>query len=533
MKKSALICIALFLFGSVPFAVSAAIEGPVSCNKNTASPASAGSQTPLGGPYVPVADYAVELNTGLLVYKECVLREMVTTIRKARLTQLDNQVLTQFNSGQGGNPLFGGFPSRELGKEESLVSIRTVDIYLNKNDSLSGFNNAVRDKVKNAIGIGYTNARDPRRLFTCPYTGNLEAIYSGSPSGNFWDAFNAVTDYPGCSVLRASELGVIAVARQDAYELYKNRQRLDWGDGIYDLAHYDEDGFRITDTSGKFVGATAENSILSGYIQTREADDINEMTEPLYAAVASQVLSPGAGGTGGTNGGGSMGGLAAITSALSGALSYMNALVQSSGGTVIQQGNDIAGGTIAAAGVIEKQYYDAIQANIDVFTNGGNALKAAETACYDKIAQAVCQSGTRSGNTCTATTGATLNISTQTIFSGAVTAPWTNTAGPLTTNLKESDDKLKAIAALIVKLTTKVVTADQAQAELTNTIKPHTSTDVQSAQSAKSGYQATVANDSNTATAAWNSGWCNTNDQTNKNNWIACWSSNASACPHP
>src|SRR6185369_9812443 len=54
-------------------------NGLTTCDRTGAAglSSSVGNFGPQGGPYVPVVDYTVELNTATLVYKECVLREIV------------------------------------------------------------------------------------------------------------------------------------------------------------------------------------------------------------------------------------------------------------------------------------------------------------------------------------------------------------------------------------------------------------------------------------------------------------------------
>src|SRR5262245_32635129 len=53
-------------------------QGIFGCSRNAAAlSGSVGAFSATGGVYVPVADYTVELNTGTLVYQQCVLRGIV------------------------------------------------------------------------------------------------------------------------------------------------------------------------------------------------------------------------------------------------------------------------------------------------------------------------------------------------------------------------------------------------------------------------------------------------------------------------
>ncbi len=539
MKKSALISLILLCAGLTPIVALSDVGDVFTCNKNGQVTASAGSTTVLGGPYVPVADYAVELNTGLLAYKECVLREVVTSKRKAALATVDNQVLTQFNTGNGG----GGYPSRELGREEVQVGDRTTLRNL-QNDSLSGFNDAIEGNVKQVVARGYSNVRDPRKAFECEYQGDLNAVYSGVPTGNYWDAFTAVSDDPACSVFSAAELGSDALAAQDAYELYKNRERLGWGDGIYDVAHYDEFGFRITDTPGQMVLAQAIQSVQSPYKQAQEADDIGEMMDGLYLGVTNQVLTPGTQGSGTGGTAGSAGGLAAITQALGGALSYMQQVVQTTGSGYAETTGNATIGILQAALSTERSYNGVISSSASLLTQTISSLRAKENQCYTIITNAVCESGSVASSTCTGVNGGgTLNITTSTAFSQKVIDGSSNIrtlANSSVANLNTSNQIITRIQQLISGLAANPTQAAQAAAlAALSAINPHNGNDVSSAQQNQQSLSTLMANVLTNTTTSWtestdiNTGWCNVNNQPLKDAWTSCWSGNSAACPTP
>src|SRR5258708_29502499 len=80
-KKIAVIFVVALAFPAAVFAQANggfSQQGIFGCNRNAAAlSGSVGAFSATGGTYVPVADYTVELNTGTLVYQQCVLRGIV------------------------------------------------------------------------------------------------------------------------------------------------------------------------------------------------------------------------------------------------------------------------------------------------------------------------------------------------------------------------------------------------------------------------------------------------------------------------
>ena len=79
-------------------------QGIFDCNLNGAYAMSVGAMGATGGVYVPVADATVELNTGILVYKECVLREVIIREREAATAGFARKAIVGGQTGRGGNP---------------------------------------------------------------------------------------------------------------------------------------------------------------------------------------------------------------------------------------------------------------------------------------------------------------------------------------------------------------------------------------------------------------------------------------------
>ncbi len=529
MKKSILTALILICAGLTPVVAfsQATVSEIMSCNKSGVTTASAGSTEPLRGPYVPVADYTVELNTGLLVLKECVLRVLATSQRKAGMAVVIERTITKFNTGNGGE----GFPSRELGREEVKVYYQTVVRNLD-NQNLSGLSDTIESKVKNSIARGFFNMRDPRNNFVCEYAnngGNLSAVHNGTPIGSYWDGYDAVSSDPGCSVLWATDTSFEAIAQQSQYEVYKNYMRYLAGQGVYDVAHYDEYGFRITDTPGSQVNQIALASVLSPFEQAQQADDIGEMLSGMYLGVTNQVLSEGSGG--------SVGGLAAITQALGGAASYMGQVVQRTGGEYTDSAGSAVIGAIERALAIERQYNKAVADTATLFTATNGHLRAKEAQCYTDIVTAVCEPDSVSGSTCTARSGGTLTITKATGFSQKVI---TSSILPLTSvtiaAINNSNTIITRLEALIagLRITNTALAQTTALASLT-AIAPHTSAARDAATGNLSVLGTQMATLLTTTSSTWseNGGWCEVANQEVKDKWNACWGGDSSACPQP
>ncbi len=514
------------MLGTLPALLSAATDTDIfSCGNNNQTTASAGSTVPLGGPYVPVADYAVELNTGLLVYKECVLRILIDQKRKALTSDFDNKALIQFNGGRTDptdSTQTKPYYSEELGLELRNLS-HSQRLRQLEGNSMQGLNASIRGAVKNAIGVSYTNSYLATEALKCPYTGDLQQAYNGAPD-NFWTGFSALTDYPMCNVMAATRYTQTMLDNQIAYELNKETTKLNWGQGVYPVETIDAEGTRRTQTPGAVVLANGILHSQSGYEQLRNADDIGELINSLYAGVTNQIIS---------------GGMRAMTSGVN---SYMQQVVTQTAGDFIQTSSNIAIGIITNALNIERSY-KAIYTEITTFLSSKKTLiRTAETNCFSIIKSAICEPSTITATGCTAVGGGALSFTTTTGFSSALIAS-ANIAGlegAATTNLNKSISNITSMESLIQSVASNPSSANQATA-LTQlaALPPHTGQNVTTAQTQRDSISSTVNLSVDSAIEKWGNdlnpevGWCNANNQTVKDRWKACWSGTPSECITP
>jgi hypothetical protein len=110
-------------------------------------------------------DAAVTLNTGYLVYKECVLRGIVDRERESALAALIKQLIITLQTGRGGNPTFWQSKKENLDRSDQrfLTSIQQRSAALNP---------AFQSKLVRSEARDYmTNTRQPDAAYDCPYKG--------------------------------------------------------------------------------------------------------------------------------------------------------------------------------------------------------------------------------------------------------------------------------------------------------------------------------------------------------------------------
>src|SRR3984957_17985532 len=123
-------------------------NGIFSCNQNGAYAMSVGALGATGGVYVPVADASVELNTGTLVYKECVLRGVVDAQRMAATAGFAQQGTNAVLTGNNGAALF----MQQQSQKNLQVGIAALQAFLQ--NGLSSLDPNIQTVIKNGIAQG-------------------------------------------------------------------------------------------------------------------------------------------------------------------------------------------------------------------------------------------------------------------------------------------------------------------------------------------------------------------------------------------
>ena len=140
---------------------------------------SVGTMSAIGGQYVPVNDAAVTLNTGTLVYKECVLREILDRMREGAMSGLFKQIYTAIQSGRSGNPMY----VQKVGDELLAASDKEKLQFLK--GSVKALNPAFVNEVRSQLARSYMiQTRNPEQNLVCPMQGDLRAMLT-SPNQPF------------------------------------------------------------------------------------------------------------------------------------------------------------------------------------------------------------------------------------------------------------------------------------------------------------------------------------------------------------
>ncbi|HTR18540.1 MAG TPA: hypothetical protein VMH91_00985 [Candidatus Paceibacterota bacterium] len=390
--------------GAVTIGVPQGFGGVFSCNQNGANAMSVGALGATGGVYVPVADATVELNTGTLVYKECVLREVVDAQRMAATAGFTQQATNQIQTGRNGAPLYTQKPNQEKVSADDQI----VQDDLQNNGTLNTVTPAFKAKVAQAIAQGYVRAtRQSNSQFTCTIPDDVTTVLNGQAANALGDL--AALQNPACNPYGATILANDEVMGDIAAGNVLIDQELLWGNGYYPVTTGGLNPLtqQIVTPSSNVYGSYSQ-VLGSAFNQLQNANDIGQMVGALFAGISTQVLS----GTGG--------GLTGLTQPIGTQPSYLQQAVNQASQNLQQQVSNAALANLNAALQVEQSYFNIMSSIAGTLTGAISQLRGAENTCYQQIAQALCPSGVSASGTCTDTNGAQLRVATSTQFSQPV-----------------------------------------------------------------------------------------------------------------
>ena len=463
---------------------------------------SPGTTAAIGGVYVPVFDAAVTLNTGILVYKECILRGIVDAMRKSMTASEIKSGTISFNTGRittddSGNTIQQpDFPTN-LTQDKIVETDRVVALNINNDAMFSTLNPAFKDTVKRAAVRGYYLAtRQPYNDLACPYTDVVNAI-NGSPD-SIWAALDAFKN-PACTPLGAYLLTDQHLQNAADAALSDMLLKLSWGGGIYDIAAPDANGNMITKTPARFIAASEEQLLASGFKQQEAANDIDQMVGSLFAGMTAQVIQD------------NQQGLAGLTQGIGGQPSYLDRVIAEAQNGLKQTLTNAALAILTASQAVEQAYGDTMRAIAALLTGAQDNFKNAESACWTNIIQRACSTPLKSDNTCKSTAGFDIKVSTSTIYSQAAMSNST-IFSLLPTVQKNIDTSVKAMALfaqLIASVTNDSSPAAQKQAldQLDQLIRQnllHVQKDLDQANASQKSVQQTISTLAEQVAHAWN-----------------------------
>jgi hypothetical protein len=481
-------------------------NGIFSCNQNGAYAMSVGALGATGGVYVPVADATVELNTGTLVYKECVLREIVDAQRRtatAGLTQTaTNNILTGKN---GGGALF----AQQIGPQATQV--RTAAVQTVVQTALGSLDPNIKNQVSNAVAQGYAVATyNAPSTLACPYAGATTA-FTNSGAQFSWNNIlaigspcNAYFGYIGANDLANG----YAAQEQNCLQ-----NILQWGGGFYAVTTGSGGPCEQTIvTPSSNVNSSYTTVLNSGFNQLQNANDIGQMVGALFGGISTQVLS------------GSAGGIAGINQPVGNSPSYLQQALSQESQNLQSTISNAALVNLDSALQIEESYYNIMSSIAGSLEGAVSQLRGAENECWQQVITAVCSGPVSANGTCTEVTGActtdqstgvqtcpnaaTLHVATSTEFSQPVINSQIATLASTTANnLQVSQQALTLINQLIQNVSngsadSQAIAVEQLNALIANN-ELHTPADLTTAQTQQQSIQSAMTTLTTNTPSLW------------------------------
>jgi hypothetical protein len=537
MKK---ILLGIMVFAFIPLSAAADTAAPAyqyqqqgifGCNQSGSYAMSVGALSAIGGTYVPVADAAVELNTGTLVYLECVLRVVTDREREAATASLLKQSTLAIQTGRGGNAQFVVSQGQELGDVGNKVFLNTVI----QGTTLNTLNSALQDPVKRALATDYsTQTQAPQNILTCPYQGDLTAAMNGNYSGSLWDTIGDFEN-PACTYLGSYFLAQNLVYNQIAQAIQFQQNQWNWGQGYYPLV--DANGNVVTPATN--VNQSYQQQLNSPLFQLQSANDIGQMIGALYAGVSTQIVSDSQG-------------LAGLTQSSGGQPSYLDQVTSQSGQGLQAAASGAGLQILTAAQQTENSYYQTVNSMGTALAQAIQQLRGAETQCWTSIAAKVCTGAASSNGTCTDASGNTLNtlkVASTTFSQPIIDSQISPFASATAADIAASQQSLALINQLIQGVSNTSSASAQSAAlqqldQLVANHSLHTPQDVQTVTLQSQTVQSTLTTLLQTTANNWGGvgsdstnpedlpwdgttnpgiGWCNTNNPTTVSEWDTAW----------
>ena len=394
-----LLALPLVVFAqSAPFQYSQ--QGIMSCSGGGAAQ-SIGSQSATVGIYVPVADATVELNTGILVYKECVLRQIVIKMRESATSAFTGQMVNSINTGRDGNPQFLVNESKEV------LLVRDKGKLVGIQIGQGALNPALSNVDTSAVARNYlASTQKSKGILACPFKGNLDAYSHNQPNSFSFEGLAASGD-PSCNALglfyRYSEQSDAVAAQAVQY------QENDWarGRGFYSKTDktYDPLGASIK-TPASVVQESFQQVFGSGFRQLESADDVGQIVGALFAGITNQVTS-------------NSQGLYGLNQSFNGQPSYLDQVTSQSKTGLIGSVVNATLQILNAARAVEVAFLQVLNSIIGTLSQTTAQLKDTENQCWKLLVPLV--------EAYASSTAMTIKVATSTQFSqeivGAQVAP--------------------------------------------------------------------------------------------------------------
>ncbi len=486
-------------------------SGIFDCNSKAGAEAmsSVGTKSTIQSLYVPVSDAGVTLNTGSLVYKECVLDPINTRMRENAAFSHVQLGIKAFNKGADGEPMFIKDYIAKVSERSDKTFLRTFE-----EGELDTLNPAFKDEVKRAIAEDYkTQTREPNKVLECSYKGDLAKVYAGQPE-DIWGAIMAIAE-PACNPVGAYNLAQEYIIDNIASDKEEMLFRLNNSNAIKDVQTYNEETGRYeTLTPGIIVAENVQQLITSGFRQLENADEIGQMVDALYSGLSTQVVSD-------------TRGLAGVTEGFAGQPSYLDQIGDTLRKNLRDAAVNIALGILKGAKQTEITYFNALNSIALTLTATIGDLRQAEALCWAEVVP--------KAQVYASANNIQITVATSTQFSQAViNAQITSLASTTITDIRKSETALSLIDHLIEGITNTTSPDAQRVAlqQLDSLVAQgalHGEYDAQQAVKRRDEIKPAMENLVEDTVVAWadsadvNVGWCNVNNPAVAQKWVEEW----------
>jgi hypothetical protein len=474
--------------------------------------ANIGTLTAIGGVYVPVNDAAVTLNTGYLVYKECVLDGVVSAIKNDIAAGLQSGAIRAVETSRGGNRQY--YTNREdLRPDLDAITVEAVTAA-----KAGTMCSAYKDRVATAVARNYYSAtREGASESLCPFISTeaeREAIVSGAQAVN-WSKITALVDPRGYE-LGAYNIQKSSVDAQIMVYEHDIREQLQWGNGFFPALDNAQNplnrrvltpGFNIAQSLQRMLGVGTDILI--------QADEIDKINGSLQAGLQSSLIAD------------TIRGLTGFARSQNGQPSYLDRMSAEASSAVRANAVNAALAILAAARQVETTYKNAKEAIAAALTDAITKLRQAENTCWGLVVPAVRD---RAANQ-----GVSLRIATTTEFSQKVIDEQVQPLATVTIrDLRASEQALNLINQLISSVTnTSSAAAQRAALERLDSMvannQMHSASEANTAQKQKDEVTTAIGTLVEETLKEWGDstepevGWCNVNNEATLDMWISRW----------
>jgi hypothetical protein len=474
-------------------------NGIFGCRGQGAQIANVGTTRAVGGVYVPVNDAAVTLNTGFLVYKECILDGMARKIAESGTAEIGKQTFKATQEGRNGGPQYlvnFGQEDRERGTAIAVTQIQ---------NGTSQICEAFRQPIRTALARSYAQQfNNPNQIVACPVAGNDQGFFdtlfrSIEPCGN---AAN-------CYITERANIDSMV-----AYDRENYRRQLDWSGGVFPRYDSNDPLSQRVVTPGFIIANSITQVTGSGYRQLESANEIDQVVANLWGGLANRLVS-------------GSGGIPGLFVSTGNQPAYIDRMVAETQAAVRAGAVNAAVAILSSARQAEAAYLTAKQGIATAFIGAITQLRAMEDQCWTLIIPKVQEMATAQN--------ATLNIATSTQFSQAIIDSQIRASASTTAaDITVSQQALTRIDQLIASVTNSASSAAQQQAlvqldQMVANNQLHSTQDAQTASTQRDSVTSAVSTLVNDTRTAWgdstdpNIGWCNVNNTAVVERWFNAW----------